>query len=186
LFVCWTVTDSDIDSMKQDSDAFFAILYWEYCQEVYRYICSFCEDKSAVNDIFQETWITVFQNIEKLQKKEDDRIENFIFSTAHKRIKRSLSERGNERRRTVYDLDENIEDTTDFFTQCESEGIETVCQCIDMLSEEQREVMRLYYLEKYSIKEIAKKLHISEGAAESRRCRGRKKLIQLLKERGLA
>ena len=185
MFVCWTIADDDIASLKQDGDSFFEMLYWKYCQEIYRYIGSFCEDKSSMNDIFQETWITVLQNVEKLKKREEDRIESFIFSTAHKRIKRLLAERGKERRRMIYDLDENIEAETDFFAQCESDGIETVCQCINMLSEEQREVMRLYYLKKYSIKEIARRLHISESAAESRRCRGRSKLIQLLKERGL-
>lgn len=185
VLFCWTVIVDDNASGKQADDPFFEMLYWKYSKEIYQYIDSFCEDKSAVNDIFQETWITVLKNVEKLKKRDEDRIEDFIFSTAHKRMKHSLLERGKERRRMIYNPDENIEDTTDFFAQCESDGIKTVCECINMLSDDQREVMRLYYLKEYSLKEIANHLKISESAANSRWCRGRKNLIQLLKERRL-
>lgn len=53
---------------------------------------------------------------------------------------------------------------------------------VQKLSPKYREVTYLYYYEEYSIKEIAKLLHISETAIQTRLMRAREKLREQLKE----
>ena len=48
-----------------------------------------------------------------------------------------------------------------------------------------RETILLYYYQGYGIGEIAKMLDLPEGTISSRLSRGRKKLEELLKERGI-
>ena len=48
-----------------------------------------------------------------------------------------------------------------------------------------RETILLYYYQGYGIGEIAKMLELPEGTISSRLSRGRKKLEELLKERGI-
>ncbi len=170
---------------KEKKIQFFEMLYWKYSGYVLNFVYSRCKDSVLAQDTFQETWLSVLTHIDKLDGKNDTDIESFIIKTADNRIKNSLSQRRKERQHTVYELSEDIEDETDLFAQCESQEVELVIQCIEMLKEEQRDVLSLYYLYDFSLKEIAKHLNLSETAVNSRLCRGRNKLIQLLKERGL-
>ena len=170
---------------KEQRDILFEALYWKYSAYVFSYAFSRCQNQNMAEEVFQETWLNVFKFMDMLEKKQEEEIEDFILKTADNRIKRLLSEERKLKKHMVYDLSEEIVDDSDLFAQCESQGVEVVLQCFEMLSEEQSEVLRLYYLGKMPLKKIAKHLNLSESAVNSRWCRGRKKLIELLKARGL-
>ena len=91
-----------------------------------------------------------------------------------------------ERRRFIYDFDEmeNLEDA-DLLAECESNGVEEVLKCIQMLNETQREILNLYYMHGFTPKEIAAHLNLSQRVVISRWHRGKERLIELLKERGI-
>ena len=80
---------------------------------------------------------------------------------------------------------EKLVDDEDLFAVCEEEGISRVLECINMLSNSQREVIMMYYLHHRSIKEIAVLFNISESVAESRWNHGRERLKELLIRRGI-
>ena len=172
------------EANTEERNSFVTALYWKYSKDVYSYVLSRCPNQVMAEDIFQEAWFTVFKSVDRLEKKSETVLKSFIFKTANNRIKHLLSEERKLRNNMVYDLNEEIVDDTDLFEQCESHGVERVLQCFEMLSAEQNEVLRLYYLRKMSLKDIAQYLNLSESAVNSRWCRGRKKLIELLKERG--
>lgn len=56
-------------------------------------------------------------------------------------------------------------------------------QALNMLKEELRLPMTLYYIDEYSIKEIAQILEVSEGAVQKRLARARDKMRKTLQEK---
>jgi colanic acid/amylovoran biosynthesis protein len=94
------------------------------------------------------------------------------------------------RDRYSYNLFSDIEsveliDDADLFELCEIEGVSRVMECINMLSETQKDVIIMYYLYHRSIKEISELFGISEVVAESRWNHGRERLMKLLTRRGV-
>ena len=76
-------------------------------------------------------------------------------------------------------------DDADLFEICEIEGVSRVMECINMLSETQKDIIIMYYLYHRTLKEIAKLFNISEVVAKSRWNHGRERLMKLLTERGI-
>ena len=94
------------------------------------------------------------------------------------------------KKRKEKDLFSDIEsveliDDTDLFEICEMEGVSRVMECINMLSETQKDIIIMYYLYHCSLKEIAELFHISEVVAKSRWNHGRERLMKLLTRRGI-
>ena len=164
----------------------FDVLYQKFHSEIYDRVCLLCHDSHDAQDIMQETWMCVINYMEKLEGKEDQMIESFIMKAAYYRVQHLWRNQLKDEVCMSYGLDEleMIEDI-DLFAQCESSDYQTVVECLRLLSMAQRDVLNLYYLHDFSLKEIAKLLHLSEEATASRWCRGRKRLIELLRERGI-
>ena len=164
----------------------FEVLYQKFHSGIYERVCSLCHDSNDAQDIMQETWMCVVNYMEKLEGKEDHVIECFIMRAAYHRIQHFWREQSKDEVCMSYDLDElEMIDDADLFAQCESSGYQTVVECLKLLSVAQRDVLNLYYLHDFSLKEIAKLLHLSKEATASRWCRGRRRLIELLRERGI-
>lgn len=170
---------------KKAQQEFFEEIYWKYHIDVYKRVCSLCQDTDAAQDIMQETWLSVINYIDHLKGKEEYVIKSFIMKTAKYRTKRFLQTKEKEKRRFIYDFDEmeNFEDS-DLLEECESNGVEEVLKCIQMLSETQRDILNLYYIHEFTPKEIALQLNLSERVVISRLHRGKERLLALLKERG--
>ena len=79
-----------------------------------------------------------------------------------------------------------IADDEELFSACESNGVSAVLECFKMLTESQRDVLNLYYVHHYSLKEISKLMNISEVTITGRWARGRAKLIEILQRRNLS
>lgn len=57
-------------------------------------------------------------------------------------------------------------------------------ECVQQLPYKYRTILHLYYYEEYSIREIAKLLHMKENTVSSRLSRGREKLKQIFQKGG--
>lgn len=79
-----------------------------------------------------------------------------------------------------------VVDDEELFSACESNGVSAVLDCFKMLTESQRDVLNLYYVHHYSLKEISKLMNISEVTITGRWARGRAKLIEILQRRNLS
>ncbi|MCH5268532.1 MAG: sigma-70 family RNA polymerase sigma factor [Lachnospiraceae bacterium] len=69
----------------------------------------------------------------------------------------------------------------------ESYGAETtgyLTECMQQLPYKYRMILHLFYYEEYSIREIAKMLHMKENTVSSRLSRGREKLKQIFQKGG--
>ncbi|MBQ3489432.1 MAG: RNA polymerase sigma factor [Clostridia bacterium] len=175
-------------NFKQNKEQwkYFETVYRKYYIDVYKYVRSLCHDTDIQQDAMQETWLCVIDYIDQLEGKEEYVIKSFILRTADYRVKKLIARKQKDRAYLLDDPEEleTLADDRDLFAECESQGVQEVIKCIQMLTKEQRDVLNLYYLHHLSLKEIANVLNLSEKAVSSRLYRGRERLIQLLKERG--
>ena len=174
--------DEELD--KQD----FEKIYRKYHDDIYRRSYHMLRDVEDVNEAMQETWMGVLQKLPVLRGRDEVFVKSYIMSIARNQ---SIAVLRRKKKDSVVFSDtelvesEKLVDDEDLFAVCEEEGISRVLECINMLSNSQREVIMMYYLHHRSIKEIAVLFNISESVAESRWNHGRERLKELLIRRGI-
>lgn len=174
--------DEELD--KQD----FEKIYRKYHDDIYRRSYHMLRDVEDVNEAMQETWMGVLQKLPVLRGRDEVFVKSYVMSIARNQ---SIAVLRRKKKDSVVFSDtelvesEKLVDDEDLFAVCEEEGISRVLECINMLSNSQREVIMMYYLHHRSIKEIAVLFNISESVAESRWNHGRERLKELLIRRGI-
>ena len=174
--------DEELD--KQD----FEKIYRKYHDDIYRRSYHMLRDVEDVNEAMQETWMGVLQKLPVLRGRDEVFVKSYVMSIARNQ---SIAVLRRKKKDSVVLSDtelvesEKLVDDEDLFAVCEEEGISRVLECINMLSNSQREVIMMYYLHHRSIKEIAALFNISESVAESRWNHGRERLRELLIRRGI-
>jgi len=149
----------------------------KYGDSLYKFCRSLTYSKEDADDLFQETFLKIFQ--QPLKIKESETPKSFLFSTAlyiWKSWKRKYARRN--RIASVEPLDEtnsniasqnNIED--DFIAD---EEIQTVRKLVETLPEKFRIPIILYYTMEMDVSEIAVTLKIPDGTVKSRLFTARK------------
>jgi len=129
------------------------------------------EDQDTAWDVIQETWLAIIQGLHKLREPEafDRWVTQIISNIAANSIRRT-------KRRT------HIARTIPQRKQKQDPLIEVLCErkFLTALSLSQQVVVTLYYLDRKSIPEIAKKLNVPCGTVKSRLHYARKKLRYFL------
>lgn len=148
---------------RHDDSAFKEIVnLWE--PRLYYYLRRLVGNESFLWDILQETWLAVFCDINKLQD-----VQNFpawLYRIAHNKAVDCLRKEN----KYVSMTDEQI------INYCEnnitiplvSKQVELVHELLGKLNLVHREVLTLYFLEGFSIREMAKIIGVPEGTVKSR------------------
>ncbi|MBS9463771.1 RNA polymerase sigma factor [Flagellimonas sp. 389] len=145
------------------------------CKHSYRYTY----DVEASKDIVQDSWRTITSKLYTLKNPNS-------FSSWATRIvtRKSLDylSKLKRNRKNIEGIDEDatMNDAEDY----REPKIKKLLLAIKELPENQQMVLRLFYLEEYSLSEIGNILEISVGTAKSRLFYGREKLKELLKTKG--
>ncbi|WP_034058168.1 RNA polymerase sigma factor [Lacinutrix jangbogonensis] len=134
------------------------------------------KDADVSKDIAQETWRTIISKLETL--KNPSSFGNWALRIVYSKsldVLRKTDKIKNQQQ--ILDREQAIiEEGND-----EREELKTqLLKAIKNLSVQQQIVIRLFYLEDYSLKEISKTLQINEGTAKSRLFYAREKLRKLL------
>lgn len=175
--------DSDIDS--ELVKAFQAGNQIAMAKLVKRWHLIFCKkaywivkDANLSKDIAQDSWQTIMDNLHALQKPSSfkswalrivySKSLDVLRNASRKRLKET--EYGKSQPIFDEDYNENIELK------------EMLLKAIKDLPEQQQVVLKLFYTEDYSLKEISKLLNISEGTTKSRLFHAREKLKLILKD----
>lgn len=147
---------------------------------------SFCEkaywlvkDADVAKDIAQESWSVIIKNLPNLKKPES-------FGGWALRIvySKSLDWLKNNSRRKKVMQDYKIDQDISGYEENDNDQIKRdLLMSIKKLPENQQVVIRLFYVEAYSLKEIGDILDISAGTVKSRLFHAREKLKQTLKNR---
>lgn len=148
----------------------------------------YARNKSEAEDIMQEGFIKVFLNIKKFRGEGsfEGWIKRIMINTSIHHLKKNLK---HDFHLDISELDdkiilEEVEETTSVLTAKE------LMKLIQALPDGYKIVFNLYVFEKYSHKEIAELLKISENTSKSQLSRARsflkQKVKELIKEKSVA
>ena len=153
-------------------DAEYIRIVHKYLDTIYRVALSGSKNPHDAEDIVQSTFLKLLENKKEFQ--DEEHIRKWLIRVT---INEANSLWRSFWRKKVISFEETLKEP-EFFEPEQSE----LFWAVQKLSPKYREVTYLYYYEEYSIKEIAKLLHISETAIQTRLMRARAKLREKLKE----
>ncbi len=162
---------------RSGNEKAFGLLVNRYHTKLCKYSYGYTHDIEASKDIVQDSWHIITKKIHGLKNP------NLFGSWAFRIVtRRTLNYIQKEKRELVklqayYDTTNGIEDLGN-----KGLNIKRMLQAIQSLTKDQQVVIRLFYTENYSLKEISTILHISLGTVKSRLFHAREKLKILLKE----
>src|SRR3954471_9021726 len=142
-------------------------LFARYQMPLYVYVVELVHNEQTALDIVQEAFINGARYIGRLQ--DDAKFGSWLFSIAHQKViqhwrKRPAPEHLDEERISELPTEEN--DPRDWLIQKERET--EFVALIDQLSEDHRAVLLLYFLEEFSLEEIAAITETAIGTVKSR------------------
>lgn len=159
----------------------FAQLVIDSTDSLYRVSKSILKNDSDCEDAVSEAITIAFGKLDSLKQEEYAKtwltriLINECFRICRQRKKMMLLFDHGERETEQLMHSESQYDT-------HAEDYFDLWQAIRNLKESQRLALILYYVEGYSVKEIAEMIGVSQGTVKSRLSRGRSRLKQLLKE----
>ena len=157
------------EAKSKDPDAFDRLMRTQL-QKMYRIAIAMLQNEEDAADAIQETVLKCWQKIGQLRN--DKYFETWLVRILINQCNDIL--KGRKKIVYVEDIPEIVHED-DYFTNEWKE-------MLNGLNENYRVVIELYYVDGFSIKEIARMLHITEVNVRSRMLRGRKQLKQLLNE----
>lgn len=141
----------------------------KYSNTVYRVAYSILKNETDAEDIFQETFIKFYKNIEQMKNEEHEKA--WLIRVTINNCNMLL------RKKKIRKEDEITEEIPDA-----QEEKEDILKLVNNLPTKYRLVIYLYYYEGYKISEISKILNDSEGTIKSRLSRAREYLEKMIKE----
>ncbi len=161
---------------RRDESAFRELVNrWQ--PRLYYYLRRVVENENAVWDILQETWLAVFQNIRRLQHPR--RFPAWLYQISHNKAVNWLRKENKYVQMTNEQRVNYCENNTTI--SAVKEQAELVHKLLGKLKLDHREVLTLYFLEGFSINEMAQIIGVSEGTVKSRLYYAKHKLHEALK-----
>ncbi|MHC4105905.1 MAG: RNA polymerase sigma factor [Planctomycetota bacterium] len=161
---------------RRDEKAFREIVNsWE--PRLYYYLRRIVENENDVWDILQETWLAVFQNIRNLQ--DPLKFSTWLYRIGHNKAVNLLRKKNKYTQITTEHTANHYENNATISVI--KEQAELVHELLGKLKLAHREVITLYFLEEFSINEMAQIIGISEGTVKSRLYYAKHKLHEMLK-----
>ena len=182
MALCLALIDDEYDRIN------FKSIYDRYADDVFRRIYKLVKNQQDAEDIMQETWIAVAENIEFYRMKDDISTRAYILRIAKYQSITFYNKKTKEKECLC---DTELEDLIDgddeklLFDICAKIDVAIIRECIDSLNEIYSDVLNYFYLHDHSVKEISKLLKLKEVTVKARLSRGRIKLIQMLEGRNL-
>lgn len=150
--------------------------YQKYKGLLFAMCCRYSSDKDEAKDIFQESFIKIFSNIQSFEQKGS-------FEGWLKRITSNTAltyYRKSKNKPEKLDESGDVEDVVENTSWLENIPQEALLHCVSCLPEELRLVFNLVAIEGYSHKETSEMLEIKEETSRTRLLRARKRLIEHL------
>lgn len=145
-----------------------------FCDKAYWLV----KDKDVAKDIAQDSWTAIIHKIDKL--KNPNQFKYWAFRIVCNKSTDWLRQQAKNQKRTIGYEKEIIESSEG---HCSEDQIQKqiLLKAINALPTNQNEVVKLFYLQDYSLKRISELLNISVGTAKSRLFHAREKLKNTLK-----
>lgn len=159
------------------------VLFARHHIKVYRFVLRLVRNESAAEDLISEVFFDVWRQAGKFEGR--SAVSTWLLSIARFKALSALRKRGEA------ELDDEtasaIEDQSDDpeVTLAKKDKGAALRQCLSGLSAEHREIIDLVYYHEKSVAEVAGIVGIPEATVKTRMFYARKKLSELLKERGI-
>ncbi len=173
-----------VERLRQKDQKAFKELYLLYSQSMYNLCFRLMNDQEDANDVLQESFIKIFQNISQLKNEEllSGWIKKICTNTAIQTLKRN--------RKVQFDSIQDqpamisMQEENEIINEVEfQQSIEEINSAILELPDRYRAVFTLHVLEDYSHEEISKMLGIVSGTSRSQYLRAKQKLIEIIKKK---
>jgi RNA polymerase sigma-70 factor (ECF subfamily) len=164
---------------KENQIIEFTILFNKYKKRIYNYAFKMLNDKMRSDDIVQDVFIKLFENLDNIHNKQS--IQFWLFKTARNQMIGFL--RSTKTKKLISetaDIDE-VEISSDLSLEDEIENKELnklILNELENMNEDFREVFVLKEYSGLSYKEIASLIDIDEELVKSRLYKARQKLIK--------
>jgi RNA polymerase sigma-70 factor (ECF subfamily) len=159
------------------------VLFARHHVRVYRFVLRLVRNEATAEDLISEEFLEVWRQAAKFEGR--SAASSWMLGIARFKALSAL------RRRPEQELDdemaEQIEDHSDDpeVTLAKKDKGSVLRQCLTRLSAEHREIIDLVYYHEKSVEEVAGIVGIPEATVKTRMFYARKKLSELLKERGV-
>jgi RNA polymerase sigma-70 factor (ECF subfamily) len=159
------------------------VLFARHHVKVFRFVLRLVRNESAAEDLISEVFFDVWRQAGKFEGR--SAVSTWLLSIARFKALSAL------RRRSEVELDDEtasaIEDHSDDpeVVLAKKDKGAVLRQCLSGLSAEHREIIDLVYYHEKSVAEVAGIVGIPEATVKTRMFYARKKLSELLKERGI-
>lgn len=138
------------------------------------------KDADSAKDIAQECWTIIIKKIDTLE--DSTKFKSWSTSLVKRKAIDWLRVKNRERMKLLAFYQEGNQGSTSEDENLKAKQKLLLLQGIQQISTEQQYVIRLFYVQGYSLKEIAELLKISIGTAKSRLFHAREKLKSILKK----
>lgn len=150
---------------KRGDQAAFTEIYEQHYQAVYTYIFYRVSDRSLAEDLAADVFVRLVDKIHTF-KFQDRPILAWLYTIARNRV---IDYRRQNGRATLVDLEENLDASSDD-PATETENLlehAALANALEKLTEDQRQVILLKFVEEYSNASVAAVLGKTEGAVKS-------------------
>jgi len=179
-----TVADRTLlEGIARGERAAFQRLYTRQSVRIFRFLMRLVQNKATAEELLNEVFLEIWQHAARYEGRSSP--STWMMAIAHNKAVSSL-----RRRREVTGIDESMPETADLdddpeeTAQKQDKG-RIMRSCIAALSPDHREILDLVYYQELSVGEAAEALGIPENTVKTRMFYARKKLSELLKERGV-
>ncbi len=159
------------------------VLFARHHVRIYRFVLRMVRNEATAEDLISEVFLDVWRQADKFEGRST--VSTWMLSIARFKALSVLRRRGEE------ELDDEaadaIEDQADDpeIALAKKDKGAALRQCLAKLSAEHREIVDLVYYHEKSVEEVAGIVGIPEATVKTRMFYARKKLSELLKERGI-
>ncbi len=166
-------------------DTFFTEICEKYYKDVFRYLVFTLKNEDAASDVIQDTFVVVYKNIKKIYNHKNQG--GYIFRTAQNIAKNYKKELYKKLIKEI-NIDDGIIEIRDYNSDIDKvidskiNEYEYITDIIDSLSDEDKQLYSMYYIEHKSMKDIAYVLDIEYTALRMKYVRLRRKIKEMVKD----
>lgn len=146
-----------------------------FCKKAYWIL----KDANLSKDIAQVSWQTIIDRLHTLQKPSS--FKSWALRIVYSKSLDALRELSKKRSKETEFGVSQVLITEEYYEHIELK--EALLKAVRQLPKQQQNVIKLFYIEDYSLKEISNILNISEGTTKSRLFHAREKLKKALKNK---
>lgn len=168
-----------IDAFRQGDEFAFVALYDRYKGAIYAYCAKMLLDRTAAEDLLQETFARAYEHRERLLNSTS--FKAWLFTIARNQCLNALRKKGREVGFEPEAPELPARGATPFGNLLKSEQAELVSRTLDQLSPSYREVVVLREYQNLSYAEIAAVTKTTESSVKSRLFKARRKIGEILR-----